>query len=261
LKREMQILKLGGSVITHKDGYFSPNQDNIKRLAEEIVQSGSKSLIIVHGAGSFGHPVAKKYAISSGLKSPDQLVGFSETHQAMTRLNQIIVDTLLEAGLPAFGVSASSMLVTRDKRLAKLDLSIIKKLIDTGLIPVLYGDAVLDTEQGFAILSGDQLIVRLAIELGAECVIFGSDVDGIFTSNPKTDRGAKLIEKISLSNMTADVGDTTYTDVTGGMFGKLEEAEEAVKSGVKVVFVNALAPERVESALRGEKVIGTILTL
>ena len=257
----MQILKLGGSVITHKDGYFSPNQDNIKRLAEEIVQSGAKPLIIVHGAGSFGHPVAKKYAISDGLKSPTQLIGFSETHQAMTRLNQIIVDTLLEAGLPAFGVSASSMLVTKGKRLAELDFSIIKRLIDTGLVPVLYGDAVLDTEQGFAILSGDQLIVRLAIELGVECVIFGSDVDGIFTSNPKTNSGAKLIERISMSNMTAEVGDTTYTDVTGGMLGKLEEAEEAVKSGVKVVFVNALAPERVESALRGEKVIGTILTL
>ncbi len=261
MKRKMQILKLGGSVITHKDGSFSPDQDNIKRLAEEIVQSGSRSLIIVHGAGSFGHPVAKKYSISNGLKSSDQLIGFSETHQAMTRLNQTMVDKLLEAGLPAFGVSASSMLVTKGTRLVDIDLSIIKRLIDTGLVPVLYGDAVLDTEQGFAILSGDQLIVRLAIDLDAESLIFGSDVDGIFTSNPKTDKNAKLIEKISLSNMTADVGDTTYTDVTGGMLGKLEEAEEAVKSGVKVIFVNALAPARVKSALRGEKVMGTILTL
>ena len=261
MKRKMQILKLGGSVITHKDGYFSPDEKNIKRLAEEIAQSKLKSLIIVHGAGSFGHPVAKKYSISDGLKSPDQLIGFSETHQSMTRLNQIIVDTLLKAGVPAFGVSASSMLVTRGKRLVELDLSIIKRLIETGLVPVLYGDAVLDTEQGFAILSGDQLIVRLAIDLDADCIIFGSDVNGIFTSNPKTDSSAKLIEKISLNNMTADVGDTTYTDVTGGMLGKLEEAGEAVKAGVEVFFVNALAPDRVGSALRGEKVMGTILTL
>ncbi len=53
----------------------------------------------------------------------------------------------------------------------------------------------MDSEQGFAILSGDQLIVRLAIELDAERVIFGSDVDGIFTSNPKLDKNAKLIHK------------------------------------------------------------------
>ncbi len=194
----MQILKLGGSVITHKDKYFAPDIENIKRLAKEIAESKSMSLIIVHGAGSFGHPVAKKYNISDGLKSSEQLVGFSETHQSMTRLNQIIVDTLLEAGVPAFGISASSMLVTENKRLVDIDTSIIKRCIDTGLIPVMYGDAVLDTQQGFAILSGDQLIVRLALEFNVERVIFGSDVDGIYTSNPKLDKDAKLIPELSL---------------------------------------------------------------
>jgi len=259
--KRVQILKLGGSVITHKDKYFAPDTENIKRLAKEIAESKSKSLIIVHGAGSFGHPVAKKYNISDGLKSPEQLVGFSKTHQSMTRLNQIIVDTLLDAGVPAFGISASSMLVTENRRLVDIGTSIIKRCLETGLIPVMYGDAVLDTEQGFAILSGDQLIVRLALEFNVERVIFGSDVDGIYTSNPKLDKDAKLIPELSLGNFTADVGDTTFTDVTGGMLGKLNEAEEAVKSGTKVVFLNALAPKRVEAALKGEKVIGTIITL
>ncbi len=261
MKRLMQILKLGGSVITHKDKNFSPDTENIKRLAKEIAESNTESLIIVHGGGSYGHPVAKKYSISDGLKNSDQLVGFSETHQAMTQLNQIIVDTLLDAGVPAFAVSASSMLVTSGTRLVDIDLSIIKRFLSIGLVPVLYGDAVLDTDQGFAILSGDQLIVRLAMELDAERVIFGSDVDGIFTSNPKIDSDAKLITSFSLSNMTADVGDTTFTDVTGGMMGKLQEAEDAVKTGSEVLFINATEKDRVKSALKGEKVMGTILTL
>jgi isopentenyl phosphate kinase len=179
----------------------------------------------------------------------------------MTQLNQIIADTLLEAGVPAFAVSASSMLVTSDKRLIDIDLTIIRKLLSTGLVPVMYGDAVLDTEQGFAILSGDQLIVRLAQELAAERVIFGSDVDGIFTSNPKIDKNAKLIPNVSISNMTADVGDTTFTDVTGGMLGKLKEAEDAVNAGSEVLFINATVKDRVRAALKGEKVMGTILTL
>jgi len=162
----MQILKLGGSVITHKDKDFSPDTENIKRIAKEIAESKSESLIIVHGGGSFGHPVAKKYSISDGLKSADQLNGFSETHQAMTQLNQIIVDTLLEAGVPAFAVSASSMLVTSGKRLVDMDLSIIKGLLSIGLVPVMYGDAVLDTKQGFAILSGDQLFCFRLLSFG-----------------------------------------------------------------------------------------------
>lgn len=260
MKRKMQILKLGGSVITHKDEYFSPHTENIKRLAKEISTSKGP-LIIIHGAGSFGHPVAKKYNISDGLKTPKQLLGFSETHQSMTRLNQIIVDTFLEASVPAFGISASSMLITQGRRIVDVDLNIIKGCLELGLIPVMYGDAVLDTEQGFAILSGDQLIVRLAIDLEAERIIFGSDVDGIFTANPKLDPEAKLIQSVSLSHMTAEVSGATNTDVTGGMLGKLKEAKEAVKAGAEVVFLNANTENRVKSALLGEKVMGTILTL
>lgn len=261
LMRKMQILKLGGSVITHKDKYFSPNHDTIERLVKEIAESKSKSLIIVHGGGSFGHPVAKKYAISNGLKQRNHLIGFSKTHQAMTALNQIVVDMLLKVGVAAFSISPSSMLITKRKRLVDFDLSVIKKCIETGLIPVMYGDAVLDTEQGFAILSGDQLVTKLAIALKAEQVIFGSDVDGVFTGDPKLDNTAKLIEKLSINNMNVDVGKTTFIDVTGGMLGKISEAKKAVEAGVRVVFLNAVKAGRVCDALNREKVIGTLLTL
>jgi isopentenyl phosphate kinase len=257
----MQILKLGGSVITHKDKYFSPNHDHIKRLANEIAISKLKSLIIVHGGGSFGHPLAKKHAISNGLKETNQLLGFCETHQAMMALNQIIVDTILKAGVAAFSISPSSLLMTNRKRLVDFDLSIIKKYMETGVIPVMFGDAVLDTKQGFAILSGDQLVTKLAIEFKAKQVIFGSDVDGIFTSDPKLDDKAKLIEKLPINNINIDVGQTTFIDVTGGMLGKISEAKKAVETGTNVVFINAAKAGRVANALRGEKVIGTQLTL
>jgi isopentenyl phosphate kinase len=257
----MQILKIGGSVITYKDQYFSPNLDNINRLTQEIKESKTNNLILIHGAGSFGHPVAKKHSISEGFQNKDQLIGLSKTHQSMTRLNQIIIDRLLEAGVPAFSISASSMMLTQCRRIIEIDLKIIHRLLNMGLVPVMFGDAVLDTEQGFAILSGDQLIVKLAMELKAERIIFGSDVDGIFTSNPKNNKDAKLITKLSFSNMNAKVSNATYTDVTGGMMGKLTEAKEAVKAGTEVIFLNATVKDRVKTALKGEKVIGTILTL
>ena len=103
--------------------------------------------------------------------------------------------------------------------------------------------------------------VKIAIELKAERIIFGSDVDGVFTSNPKLNSDAELITQVSLRNINANVSDTTFTDVTGGMMGKVTEAEEAVKAGSKVLFLNATAKDRVKMALKGEKVMGTILTL
>ncbi len=257
----MLILKLGGSVVTHKDEYMSPHTENIERLAKEIANADSYPLIIVHGGGSFGHPVAKKHGIADGMVDSSQIFGFSETHQAMVKLNKVIVDLLLNAGVPAFAISPSSMLYTNGKRLNELNTGLIKKYIELGMVPVLYGDAVLDSEQTFAILSGDQLIARLSNDLRADKIIFGSDVDGIFTDNPKLNPDAKLIDTVSIGNIEANVGDTTHTDVTGGMLGKLSEAAEAVKGGADVVMVNAFEPGRVMAALRGEKVIGTILTL
>jgi isopentenyl phosphate kinase len=257
----LQILKLGGSVVTHKDEYMSAHVENIERLAREIAEADSYPLVIVHGGGSFGHPVAKKHRIAEGMVNASQVYGFSETHQAMVKLNEIIVDTLLDAGVPAFAISPSSMLNTSGKRLYEMNTSIVKDYIELGMVPVLYGDAVLDSEQTFAILSGDQLIAKLSNDLGADRVIFGSDVDGIFTDNPKLNPDAELLEKVSVGNIKANVGDTTHTDVTGGMLGKLSEAAEALKGGACVVLINAFKAERVKAALRGENVMGTVLTL
>lgn len=257
----MRILKLGGSVVTYKDKNNSAHFENIKRLSREIAVAAQYPLIIVHGGGSFGHPHAKKHRIADGFKDESQLIGFSETHQAMVELNKIIVDVLLSEGVPAFSLSASSMIRTEGKRLKVFDPSIVKNFIEFGLVPVLYGDAVLDSQQVFAILSGDQLIAKLAMAFNAESVIFGSDVDGIFTDNPKLNKDAELIETVSVNNVEANVGDATNTDVTGGMLGKLSEAAEIVKAGSDVLMINAFVPGRVKSALLGEKVIGTKLTL
>jgi len=258
----MRILKLGGSVVTDKDKPFTANIGNIRRLADEVASSGFQPLIVIHGGGSFGHPVAKKHGISSGLKRRGQLIGFSRTHQAMVELNRIIVDALLDAGVQAFSLSPSTFIMTTAGRITELDASMIRAILGHGIIPVLYGDAVLDTQQGFAILSGDQLVTVLANTLGAELIVMGSDVDGVYTADPKLASEVHLIHRLSLKefNGMVRIGEALNTDVTGGMLGKVREAASAVEAGVEVVIVNAGEPGRVGAALRGEKVMGTILT-
>ena len=262
MRTRMRILKLGGSVVTDKDKPFTPNTPNIERLAAEVAASTSTPLVIVHGGGSYGHPVAKKYSIDEGYKRPGQLLGFSRTHQAMVQLNKIIVDALLDAGVPAFSLSPSSFMVTEARRITELDADKIRRYLGAGMVPVLYGDAVLDTQQGFAILSGDQLVMRLATSLQAERVVLGSDVDGVYTADPKLVKDARLISRLSLKELDGMVriGEALNTDVTGGMLGKVREAAEAVAAGVEVILVNAGEAGRVEAALRGEKVMGTVLT-
>ena len=115
-------------------------------------------------------------------------------------------------------------------------------MISMSLVPVLYGDSVLDEEQGFSILSGDQLMATLAIVFESKRIIIGVDVDGLYDDDPKVNPNAELFRRISLRELKAflgKIGKSTTVDVTGGMFGKMFELIPALEEGVEVEIVNA----------------------
>jgi len=255
------VLKLGGSVITDKESPMTPDMDSIRRLAEEVAESKTRDLIVVHGGGSFGHTVAKQYGIAEGLTSREKTIGFSKTRQAMVELNSLVINALLDISLPVVSVTPSSFVIMEEGRIAMFSFDVVRLLIDLEMIPVLYGDAVLDRERGFSILSGDQLASFLAAGLGASRLVFGVDVDGVCTSDPKKNPDADLIEVLPLDKLREMVnfGHALSTDVTGGMLGKVMETAIAIEAGVEVIVVNALRPGIVKKALRGEHVMGTVL--
>jgi isopentenyl phosphate kinase len=260
--KKMVVLKVGGSVVTVKEKPFTPNNDAITRLAEEIKRAKVEKLILIHGGGSFGHPLAKKYKIKEGFNDAAQIVGFSETRQAMTQLNKIILDTLLRRGVPAVTVQPSAFITTHNGRIKQMKTETIQGLLKLGLTPVLYGDAVLDSTLGFTILSGDQLAAKTALHLDAKLLVIGIDEDGLYTADPKTDPSARLIQRITpeeLKKLQSKIGGSRATDVTGGMLGKTLELMPAATHGIEAIIVNALKPNNVYKALKGEKVMGTII--
>jgi len=256
------ILKLGGSVITNKEKPLTPNMLAIERLAREISKANVSPLVLVHGGGSFGHPIAEQYGIREGYKDSSQIMGFSKTHQAMTKLNKLIVDSLINHNIPAVGVQPSSCVVTKAGRIQSMEEKPLRKMLEMGFVPILYGDAALDSETGFAILSGDQLVSSLAIRLAADYIVIGVDVDGLYTADPKTDSSACLIQQATLrelKNLEHKLEGSKVTDVTGGMLGKMFELTPAIEHGIRTIIVNATKPNRVYKALKGEKVIGTVI--
>jgi len=254
------LLKLGGSAITTKEKHFTPDVEAIMRLVEEIKHADVSPLILVHGGGSFGHPVAKQYLINEGYTDSSQIIGFSKTHQAMTVLNNLVVDSLINQGIPAIAVPASSCIITKSGRIESFEKGPLIKMLELGFLPVLYGDAVLDSDIDFTILSGDQLVSSLAMSLNAERIIIGVDVDGLYTADPKTDLSARFIQHITLTELKRlqhRVGEGKVTDVTGGMPRKIQELIPAVEQGVPVIIVNATKPNNIYKALRGQEVVGT----
>jgi isopentenyl phosphate kinase len=258
----LTILKLGGSAVTKKEKPFTPNVNAINRLAGEIKKAKVKPLLIIHGGGSFGHPLANKYKIKEGYRTPAQVLGFSKTHYAMVKLNKLILDSLIRQGIPAVSIQPSACIVTKNGRIKYMETKPLLNLLEIGFTPILYGDAVIDLAKGFTILSGDQLASSLAVNLNARRIIFGVDVDGLFTANPKLDPTAKLFKELSiikLRKLKRSFAKAKVTDVTGGMLGKILELTPAIEKGVPAIIVNAAKPSRVYKALRDKKVIGTII--
>jgi isopentenyl phosphate kinase len=262
----MMILKLGGSVITRKESAFPIiNSNNLERICREISEAKPKKLVIVHGAGSFGHPHAKKYEISQEIKNQEDFqkkrLGYSLTQNSVKELNSRVCRHLVTYGVPAISLPPSSFILTRNKRIESADLSIVEKYLHMGWVPVLHGDVVLDLDENIkmAVLSGDQLVKYLAEKLHPGNIILGSDVDGIYNRDPKTDPQARLLPVVkSLEDLESLQGARTV-DVTGGMTGKLRELLELAERGIESKIINADQPGLLKKSLNGEKVKGTII--
>jgi isopentenyl phosphate kinase len=256
------ILKIGGSVITDKSKELGVRKQVIDRLADEIRNANVQNLLIVHGGGSFGHPLAQTYAIKEGFKEEPQRLGFSETHHIMTVLNGLFMDALIWRNVPAVSITPSSCIMTKNGRIQCFEDASLKMLLKMGFLPVLYGDAVLDTELGFTILSGDQIVSFLATRYNARRIIIGVDVDGLYNEDPKVKKTAKMFNHLTLEELKkiqSQLGGSSACDVTGGMFGKIAELLPAVEHGIPVIIVNATKPKYIYKALKGEKVKGTLI--
>lgn len=263
VSKPLRILKIGGSVITdRRREHPTLLRSRLNRISAEIAEaflSEGFRLLIIHGAGSFGHPIVQRTGIDKGLANPFQRAAMAETQRLQTWLNTTVVRHLLNKGLPAFPFQPSASAVMEAGHIKSLDTRALQGLLEQGLIPVLYGVPAFDLHQGCSILSGDQLASHLYACLHAEEVLHGTNVKGVYTTDPFQDPEAEFIEVIDLhgaKELPAGIGGSSVTDVTGGLRKKLEELL-AVRAGGQIF--DATVAGNVEKALCGQTVGTRIL--
>ena len=123
----MILIKLGGSVITDKSQYKKFNQEQASRLCREIAESG-RSVMIVHGAGSFGHVLAKKYSIQNGLVDFGQVAAAAMVHHDAMELGALMTSELMKVGIPAASVAPGNCFVMEDGKLIATDTEAIRRM-------------------------------------------------------------------------------------------------------------------------------------
>ncbi|MCA1814651.1 MAG: isopentenyl phosphate kinase family protein [Halobacteriales archaeon] len=253
----MMLVKLGGSIITRKGGAKQVRRDVLRRLAHEV--AAVPELIVLHGAGSFGHTLAKKAGLKQGIARPSQFHAASLVSADVRTLHVEVLRALQAAKARPFSMPPGQVGFARGGQLAVMAMGPFRLALQQGFTPVSCGDVLLDEQQGVAIVSADAVALHLARELGAERMVFATDVDGIYTAPPGKP-GAELIEHCSPDALRKHVlGGSGKTDVTGGMAGKGQAIAAMAELGCEVWVVNGLKPGRVRDALRGKDPVGTIV--
>ena len=242
------LVKLGGSAITHKGVEKSLNVPALKRLARELASYKGK-LIIVHGAGSFGHTKAKRFGLDKGARGSKGALRAAEVQADVRELNLKVINALRNAGIPAMSVPPALFLDQAAGKDISVCLDAFHDLLRGGYVPVTFGDVVLDKKWGASICSGDTLMEILAEEFKPDSAIFVTNVDGIFDRDPKLGK-ANLIKCIHVSSAPKVKGARSGSDVTGAMAGKLKSALDIAQSGTKVIVLNGLKSGRLELALK-----------
>ena len=243
------ILKLGGSVITDKTADCAVNRKQLAATASAIAGAKTSGIIIVHGAGSCGHPEAKRYRLDAGAKA-GETEGIYVTHKVVSSLNDEVVCILREKGVQAIGVHPLHACIADNGRLIGFETRHLEKMLALGMVPVIHGDVVMDLSRGACIVSGDQLVRYLAVSLRIARVGLATDVPGVLD-------GGSVVPRITRRAVPElHIGNSTHTDVTGGMKGKIDELLGLADAGTGSDIFHV---SRVGDFLKGQPHGGTMV--
>ncbi len=259
---DLVLVKLGGSLITDKRGDCTPRLEIIERLAREIAAARPRMqerIVLGHGSGSFGHASAARHGVGGGPLTAQARVGVSETRARAAELHALVTSSLLVAGLSPFTWAPSSALMARAGQTSRGDIEPLLAALDFGLLPVTYGDVVLDREWGAAICSTEAVLGYLSSRLRrrghrVSRALWLGVTDGIY--DPEGEPVSR-VDRNNVSQVRRMIGEVAGTDVTGGMLLRLETARALARRGIESWIVDGRVPGRLTAGLLGERMPGT----
>lgn len=251
------VIKIGTSTITHTDtGHLNLVKiEKFVRILTDIHNQDKDLIIVSSGAIGAGRKALgiKERPTELSLKQACAAVGQARLMMIYQKLfaeyNQTIAQVLVTKGVITNEISRANAENT------------MQELLDLGVIPIVNENDVVSTDQ---IQNGnfgdnDTLSALVAEMVGADLLILLSDIDGLYTDNPRNNPDARFIscvEKIDEALLSCAKGpDSAFG--TGGMTTKLAAAEMANEAGTDMVIANGDDPVNVIRILEGKEV-GTL---
>ena len=250
------VVKVGTSSITYPNGNLNFSQiDALTRVLSDIKNSGLNVVLVTSGAIGVG---VSKLSIK---QRPEQL----KYKQACAAVGQCELMHTYDKFFLDYGQKIAQILLTRsdidnDSRRDNL-VNTFSALFEYGCIPVINENDSISTDE-IEFGDNDSLSAIVACACNADLLFILSDIDGFFTSDPRTDANARLIPVITqLSrDVVENAGGAGSARGTGGMLTKVHAAQIAANQNIKTIILNGSRPQLILNALKGESV-GTLFDL
>jgi glutamate 5-kinase len=245
------VVKVGSALLVGADG--AANAAWLADLAADVARlrgRGQQVLLVSSGAVALGR---RRLALGRrALTLPEK--------QAAAAAGQSALMRAWEEALEPHGVIAAQVLLTRDdtetRRRWLNARATVETLLDLGVAPIVNENDTVVTEE-IRVGDNDRLAARVAQMIGADVLVLLSDVDGLYTADPRSDPAARHLPRIT--HLTAEIeamagGSNASAGVgVGGMGTKLIAARMASAAGCATVITLGARPSPLAAIEAGER--------
>ena len=248
-------VKVGTNLLSSQNGVDRDRIRSIVRQVSSLRKAGMEIMLVSSGAVGLG-------AKAIGHLTPVKHIPLK---QACASIGQPMLMRVYEEEFASFGLLCSQVLITRSSLNNRTSYNNLRDsvgtLLDLGVVPIFNENDVVSTaEIGDVFGDNDRMSAYCASKMDAELLILLTDIDGVYTGNPKKDKGVVMLKEIK--ELTPEVfsyakgAGSTFS--TGGMKTKLLAAEIAQKGGCGTIIASGYEEDAILRILKGEE-IGTYI--
>ncbi len=244
------VVKLGSSVVAAGDGEL--RTEVLAALADQLAArhaAGEELIVVTSGAIARGMRVMElpQRPTSIGDLQAASAVGQGKLYRVYDELLRERGVTSAQVLLTFFDMSARTHYLNARQTLTTL--------LDWRVLPVINENDTTATDE-ISFGDNDFLAAQVAVLVGAEQLVLMTDIDGLFTADPRIHPDARIVGEVDSFAALEDleIGHTTSPLGSGGMRSKVVAAEMATAAGIGTVICNGLRPGVLDAVLAGERV-------
>ncbi len=241
-------IKVGTSTLAHSTGHLNIRHiESLCKVLSDLKNAGNEVVLV--SSGAIGMGVGKL----SLKKKPSDM----PTKQAAAAVGQCELMYTYDKLFSEYNHTVAQLLITapdiEDSVRGDNFKSTILRLIELGALPIINENDTVATEE-IAVGDNDTLSALVAKSCNADILVLLTDIDGLYTSDPREDKNARLIEKVS--EITPEIikvaGGKGSSLGTGGMVTKLHAAQICMKNNIDMIIANGARPEVLYDILDGK---------